>query len=723
MRRTLSLDIKFPALMTGLALLTSAVFVWLGQRELTRVLRDSAGARLGSSGAIVSQLLASNLVPTVEALGRLAATPDLGAAVRALPADPSQQAVRVIGRDGIASLLRGSLPDGPGVEWATSAARRGDLAQGKASFSPIRAVGDSAYFDIAVPIHARNDGESLSGWLVLTGRVQGRGVAAVRALADSATILVGSFDGGVWTDLERVTSGPPSGVRPDSVVLFDDPLRGPSIGRATAIAGTPWVVWLERDQRSVLAPRDAFFIRVAPVALLLALVVFLVVWQVSHRTTHRIVELTSRLDRVDSDLAPQRGPGEDEAPAEDEIDRLTRSFDAMFDRARHERQLEEQLQQAQRLEAVGRLAGGVAHDFNNVLTVISNYGELLRSDAAEGSQTAADLDQVLRAADRASRLTRQLLAFSRRQILQPERLDLNSVVRESHSMLRRLLPSSITIELELSESLTPILADPVQIDQVLINLAVNASDAMPLGGHLVFKTMVAELDAERLASDEGPTKYACLVVRDDGAGMDRATVARIFEPFFTTKEQGKGTGLGLSTVHGIVTQLGGRIWVYSEVGKGTTFKVFLPLADAPAPARRRSTPRPAIRAMHSGHVLLVEDDEATRGVTMRILQDRGFVVRTAPDGAAALLALSVGPLPDLVVSDLMMPGVDGAELSLEVRRRWPSLPVVIMSGYADVEVSSGAIEAAVVLEKPFTARALLDAISAALAAREERGQA
>jgi signal transduction histidine kinase/ActR/RegA family two-component response regulator len=419
--------------------------------------------------------------------------------------------------------------------------------------------------------------------------------------------------------------------------------------------------------------------------------------------------------------AASRTPPRPESDApEDEIDRLTRSFDAMFARATHERQLEEQLQQAQRLEAVGRLAGGVAHDFNNVLTVISNYSELLRADAADGSQAAADLDQVLRATERASRLTRQLLAFSRRQILQPERLDLNAVVRDAHAMLRRLIPTSVSIELDLSESLTPIVADPVQVEQVLVNLAVNAADAMPLGGHLVFRTQHGELDADD-ATPAGPARrYACLVVRDDGMGMDRATVARIFEPFFTTKEQGKGTGLGLATVHGIVTQLGGRIWVYSEPGKGTTFKVFLPLADEQPPARRRSTPRPAMRALPAGQVMLVEDDDATRDVTARILEERGFGVRTSHDGAAALLALHAGPLPDLVLTDLMMPGVDGAELAHHIRTNWPHLPVIVMSGYADVELATGAIEADVVLEKPFTARALLDAISRALAEREAR---
>jgi signal transduction histidine kinase/CheY-like chemotaxis protein len=602
--------------------------------------------------------------------------------------------------------------------------------------SPIRAVDDSVFFDIAVPIHARNDGESLTGWLVVTGRVRARGIDAVRQLADSATIIVGSLDGGVWTDLEHVVPGPPAGVAPDSIVVFDASPRGAGVGRATRIEGTPWVVWVQRDRATVLAPLNAFLIRVAPVALVLALLVFVVVWRVAHHTTHRVVELTARVDRMDADVSvivdAQRGrpptsvqtraAALDTEPdiTEDEIDRLARSFDAMFERASRERQLEEQLQQAQRLEAVGRLAGGVAHDFNNVLTVISNYGELLRADAPDGSQTAADLDQVLRATERASRLTRQLLAFSRRQILQPERLDLNAVVQEAHQMLRRLIPTSITIELDLAESLTPITADPVQVEQVLVNLAVNAADAMPLGGHLVFKTLRSELDHEGGTSGRDAQQYACLVVRDDGHGMDRTTVARIFEPFFTTKESGKGTGLGLATVHGIVTQLGGRIWVYSEVGKGTTFKVYLPLAEESAPAHRRSTPRPALRTMHAGQILLVEDDEATRGVTARILQDRGFVVRTAHDGAAALLALHSGPLPDIVVSDLMMPGVDGAELAAHIHRNWPHLPVVLMSGYADVELASAAVEAEVMLEKPFTARAILDAIAKALSNAEER---
>jgi len=712
-RRTISLDVKFPALMTGLALLTGAVFVWLGQRELTRVLQQNAGARLGQGGAVIASMLAQGIAPGVERLRRIAVAPDMRAAAAAQAADSQRLGLRYLDADGAVHDL---VPprDGEGPVWSLAGIRDGSIAANKSTLAPFRAFENAAIADVVFPVIAPGD-SAPRGWLIDSHRLRGTGIQTVRDLAGSATLIIGQPDAGVWTDLQTVVPGAPAGIRAGETSVFDDSPRGAGVGYATPIPGTPWVVWMQREKESVLAPLKDFRLRVAPVALVLIFVTFGIVWTVSHRVTHRVVKLTERVDEMaakepavaDADLAPIEG--------EDEIERLERSFDALFERTRHERELEEQLQQAQRLEAVGRLAGGVAHDFNNVLTVITNYSEMLRADADEGSQQATDLDQVLRAADRATRLTRQLLAFSRRQILQPERLDLNDVVRDAHAMLRRLIPTHITIEMDLADGLAPIIADSVQVEQVLVNLAVNASDAMPDGGHLLFRTTTSELDAEDATPGQTAKRYACLMVRDDGTGMDRATVARIFEPFYTTKPQGKGTGLGLATVHGIVTQLGGRIWVYSEPGAGTTFKVFLPFADKRQFAERRKTPRSSLKAVAAGDVLLVEDDEATRGVVERILVENGFTVRLAHDGASALLNLLSGPLPDLVVSDLMMPGVDGAELSLHIHERWPQLPVVIMSGYADVEHGSGAIIGAVVLEKPFTARALLEALSRALA--------
>jgi signal transduction histidine kinase len=729
--RTISLDVKYPAIMTGLALLTSAVFVWLGQRELTKVLQESAGVRLRANGAIVASMLSASVSPTAEAMRRIAGRPEIRsalagpvtapvvaaarAAIPPSPTDSNRIVLRLLDRAGDGLVLAGRELDDGVADWARQAARAGKLSSVGLTVGPFRVAGSGVAVEVAYPVHARDDDESLVGWVVELRRVQGRGVAAVRQLVESATLIVGALDDGAWTDLERVVPGPPSGVRPDTVVVFDDSPRGAGVGVATRVAGTPWVVWMERERAAVLAPLSDFRRRVAPVAIILALLTLVLVWRVSHRITNRVVTLTERVDRMAADplIAEAKVPSPVTLEGQDEIERLEASFDAMFDRTRRQMQLEAQLLQAQKLEAVGRLAGGVAHDFNNVLTVITNYGEMLRADAPEGSQTAADLDQVLRAADRAARLTRQLLAFSKRQIIQPRMLDINGVVSEGHSMLRRLIPTNIELELDLAESMPAIFADPIQIEQVIVNLAVNAADAMPDGGKLSFRTFEGELDVDDATPRDPSRRYACVAVRDTGHGMDRETIARIFEPFFTTKPQGKGTGLGLATVHGIITQLGGRIWVYSEPGRGTTFKVFLPIAtaepaDADTPLRRRSTP-----PQGTGQVLVVEDDEGARGVTARLLQQAGFEVRLAPDGATALAALEAGPLPRVVVSDLMMPGLDGAELSQRIRERWPSLPVVIVSGYADVELQTGQILAAVVLEKPFTARALVEAIARA----------
>ena len=736
--RTISLDVKFPALMTALALGSSAAFLWLSQRELTRELEQNAGDRLRSSGAVIASLLASSATPSLSASSFLASQPEVREALSGPPSEPNATAIasaqaylmrlpmdssriqlRLVDLTGETRLLSGEALPGGENAWPRDAVRAGRLATGGGSLGPFVAVGEYAATQIAYPVHAGRDEESLVGWLVETRRVRAQGVEAIKRLSESATLYVGSLEGGVWTDFERVVAGPPAGTRPDSLVRFVDEALDDRLGVATLVRGTPWVVWLERDRASVLAPLSDFRRRVAPVALLLALITLVVGWRLSRGITNRVVRLTERVDRMAADpRLTDDQTGSRLTDGKDEIARLEISFDAMHERTVRQMERETQLLDAQKLEAVGRLAGGVAHDFNNVLTVITNYTEMLRADAPHGSQTAADLDQVLRAAERAAHLTRQLLAFSRRQVVQPRMIDVNAVVTDVHSMLRRLIPTHIEFDLELGDGIGPIFADPAQVEQVIVNLALNASDAMPSGGRLAFRTFEGELDADDPSPRATSRRFACIAVRDTGHGMDRATLRRIFEPFFTTKPQGKGTGLGLAMVHGIVTQLGGRVWAYSEPNIGTTFKIFLPVhIDATVtedvPLSRRDTPPKGV-----GSILVVEDDEAARGVTARVLQQAGFDVRLAPDGNTALAALESGPLPRVVVSDLMMPGLDGAQLSQRIREQWPQLPVVIVSGYADVVLHTGELHAAVILEKPFTAHALVDAIARATQAVE-----
>jgi two-component system cell cycle sensor histidine kinase/response regulator CckA len=373
--------------------------------------------------------------------------------------------------------------------------------------------------------------------------------------------------------------------------------------------------------------------------------------------------------------------------------------------------LEEQFRQAQRLEAVGRLAGGVAHDFNNILTAITGYAQLLLADFRENDPRRADLEEILAASQRATALTRQLLAFSRKQVLQPRVLDLNDVVQGLEKMLRRLIGEDVELAFAPAAGLRAVRADPGQIEQVLLNLAVNARDAMPGGGQLTIETANIELDAAyaRDHAGVGPGAYVMLAVSDTGTGMDAETRSHIFEPFFTTKEPGKGTGLGLATVHGIVKQSGGHISVYSEPGRGTAFKIYLPRVEsAPeSPSAEVGAPQPG-RAHET--VLVVEDDRAVRDVVAATLIQHGYRVLQAPDGRTALkLAQKAAGQVHILLTDVVMPGMQGRELAQALAAEHSGLRVLYMSGYTDdAVIRNGVLEAGTpFLQKPFTTEALV----------------
>jgi two-component system, cell cycle sensor histidine kinase and response regulator CckA len=380
--------------------------------------------------------------------------------------------------------------------------------------------------------------------------------------------------------------------------------------------------------------------------------------------------------------------------------------------------LEAQLQQSQKMDAVGRLAGGVAHDFNNILTVILSYTELLLADYTGNGTVRSDIGHVRTAAERAAALTRQLLAFSRKQVMHPTVLDVNVVVGELHAMLARVIREDVRLELRLGGGLWPVCVDRSQLEQVLMNLAVNARDAMPDGGSLVIETSNAVLDATYVLEHTGamPGPHVVLSVTDSGVGMDAATRERAFEPFFTTKGPGKGTGLGLSTVYGIVKQSGGSIWLYSEPGRGTSFKAYFPRhagsIDGPAPAEK--TP---IAAQFEATVLLVEDDAEVRIATRRLLERFGYAVVEAPEAETALAMVRGGePHIDLVLSDAVMPGMSGLALAERIAAERPGLSLVLMSGYSEEAINRGSplTANAVFLEKPFSVHALSRAVAEAL---------
>jgi PAS domain S-box-containing protein len=381
-----------------------------------------------------------------------------------------------------------------------------------------------------------------------------------------------------------------------------------------------------------------------------------------------------------------------------------------------QKKTEEQLRQSQKMEAIGRLAGGVSHDFNNLLGIVTACSELLRSKIAD-PEAAEYIDNIRDAAKRGAALTRQLLAFSRRQPVQKQLLDLNDRLKQVRKLLAPLMGDDVEIVHQAREGNAIVEADPGQIDQIVLNLAVNARDAMPRGGKLILETGVFDVDEAfaRAHPAMSAGRYVMLAISDNGIGMEEATRSRIFEPFFTTKESGKGTGLGLATVYGIVKQSGGDIWVYSELGHGTTFKIYLPSAEqrlVQAPESREDVLPPRRDGVS---VLVAEDDRVMRHLTRKMLEEHGYRVLEAEGGAAALNVVSsnAGKI-DLILTDVVMKGMTGPELVLKLIDTYPQLKVVYMSGYTGELLTNQQGNGLRLLEKPFTRASLLQTLDRAL---------
>ncbi len=430
------------------------------------------------------------------------------------------------------------------------------------------------------------------------------------------------------------------------------------------------------------------------------------------RPLGKLVEGVRALEKGDFEYPLEGGGGDEAGELTEAFVRMRTSLRAALE---NQQQMETRLRQAHKMEAVGRLAGGVAHDFNNLLTIIRGHSDLLMDRVESEGAIRRSTEQIRKAADRAAGLTRQLLAFSRMQVLQPRILDLNSVVAEMGKMLPRLIGEHIEYVFRPGANLGRIKADPGQIEQVIMNLAVNARDAMPQGGSLTITTRNAAVSAEEAAVRPPMTAgdYVLLSVADTGHGMDEATKTHIFEPFFTTKEVGKGTGLGLATVYGVVKQSGGFIWVESAPGRGAQFDIYLPRAeeDSAEPAGMEE------KAVRRGTetILVVEDEQSVRELACEFLRCSGYSVMEAGNGTEALAILGKqGARVDLVLSDVMMPKMTGATLMEKLKTILPDTPVLLMSGYAEYAGTPDSVRQAAVIQKPFTLASLLEAVRDAL---------
>lgn len=718
--------------MSLLVTASAASLVYLANLKFSAAMYDITGQRLRTSAVMVASMLGSGLPRREADVLRMARNPSVvgflrtgsndGAVISAIDLeavnriDSTGWRVQLHGHDGSIKLEIESRINSASASWSAKRIRAGGLKPGHVEISPITDVGGVNHFEFLAPVV--DESSRVLGYISETRVISANGQEALRNLIGAGTtLMVGDPATGLWSDLKKTVAGPPAGLLVDTVIVFQTSARGPGIGVTERVAGTPWYLWLQQPKKEVLAPVRSFTVSVVPLAALIALVATLGTWMVSRRLTRRITRLKRKVDAFEGGS----GTPLDQDSESDDIDRLESSFERMGARLNKNRELENQVRHAQKLEALGRLAGGVAHDFNNILTVIRNYTELVRMDLPGNESARRDLQEVLNASDRAAGLTRQLLAFSRNQIISPRVLDLNDLISGTKRMLERLVPSNIALEIHLDPEVEKILADPGQIDQVLMNLTVNAVDAMPTGGKITIRTQNAVLD-NTFMSRHGyapPANYVCLTVNDTGHGMDKETLAKIFDPFYTTKPAGKGTGLGLATVYGIVKQNHGYLWVYSEPRRGATFRIYFPMTSAAGESKAApSVPAPSeVRARGDETVLLVEDDADTRGVTRRVLTQNGYHVIEAANAASALqIVRSPENRINLVVTDFMMPGLTGIEMAAEIATIRGPIPLLVMSGYTEESLAQNVKipHHGMMIEKPFTAAGLVSAVRTVL---------
>jgi signal transduction histidine kinase len=727
-----SLRWRLPLLVSSLIAGVLAVFVWAAHREVERTLVSAGAERAQGAADQLATLLAQSARQRLAELRRVARDPQLARYLQN-PADQTDVNVRAclatLDTPGRQVLALWSAAGDPLLVIATP-----DEASDMAPTEPPPRVQGvrlletrtrEVFSETLEPVPGSAGAPPL-GYLALRRPVSMSPTSEMlnRLVGGGAVVLVGSVGDRVWTDLTRLVPPPPVDTAARGSYVGEPEEAGSRIGAIGEVTGTPWRVWVELPRDAVVAPAKTFLRSILLIAGVLVWCAVILVALFASQVTTPLTALTHAAEAIAmGDYTRRVG-----SSRRDEIGRLTRAFDIMGGQIQSAQQrlvrdletrtkmeearraLEEQLEQSRKMEAVGRLAGGVAHDFNNLLTAILGYSNLVLDELEPGHPARVDVEQMRRAGESAASLTQQLLAFSRKQILQPQVLDLNKVVTRADSLLQRLIGEHITLVTALDQSLDRVSADPGQLEQVILNLAINARDAMPGGGRLTIETTNINLDDTYVTKHGGssPGPHVMLAVSDTGVGMDAETRARIFEPFFTTKRRGEGTGLGLSTVYGIVTQSGGSIWVNSEPGKGTTFKVYFPKAS-------QGERQPVAVAATDGlagteTILLTEDQPEVRSVACAVLERYGYRVLEASHGDEALRILRAHREPiHLLLSDVVMPSMSGPELARLVQLEHPGIRVLYASGYTDdAIVRHGVLDPGVAfLQKPFTPTALL----------------
>jgi signal transduction histidine kinase/CheY-like chemotaxis protein len=537
-------------------------------------------------------------------------------------------------------------------------------------------------------------------------------------------LLIGQPGAGIWSSLPDIARAPTPEELSDSIVV-----TAAGVAAMAPVIGTNLKVWVAQSRSAVLAPARTLLWTVIPFGIAIALAGAALTWRYTRGITRRIVQLTDAAENVAADNGDTRMQPTVLMPiTNDEVARLRYAFERMARRVAERQTLEMQLRHAMKMEAVGRLAGGVAHDFNNLLTAIRSYADLLIADTPEWESRRLDLIEIRKASERAAALTSQLLAYSRKQMLQPRVLDTRDVLADLQGMLQRILGEDTSLRLDVAPDVWPVKVDRGQLEQVIVNLTVNARDAMPHGGTVRLAALNDTLEhpIETRHGEVPAGQYVSISVSDTGVGMDVKTQSQVFEPFFTTKPMGQGTGLGLSTVQGIVAQSGGYVTVHSEIGKGTTFTVYLPRVLEPPAPDRRSGPRFAVKQSGSETVLLVEDESAVRSLARRVLERSGYtVLEAATPGVALVMAEKHREDIDLVLSDVVMPELSGPQLVAKISQICPDAQVLFISGYTDDEVIGRGLSepGLMLLPKPFSAQELVDRVRQALDRPQESASA